>query len=534
MKLASFVFLLLFASRALAFDGDEHRYIARAGFALAVSACKADRECVLTPEQRLQVAEFENLHSRLDYGTLVSSVDYRLNPLQLMQKYGQQEQLPSSGSDLDTRLIQLLTGSVTAFFRAAAANDTHFQGELVAGIRNWHAYAVAIASNTEPVQSATGTSHPEPNLFAALLINSIADHYLHDFFAPGHIITPRFGLNDAVALSMHNRYNTLGAFFEITPKTFETDLQPLLEYLPPSESDGGREELIKVLNNNCRVPLWGDSELSQSPSQKVLMILIEARSVLDVLQSAHGKPHNSFLRTAWEPMKMYMEGKHEKFDLASAALPYGTYINYMNNGKPPNSGPVLALSFGSEMLLGVADKRLRQQKVTTARTVYAAEMLVWGHLPIDADRPAVDVAQRVPVYFNEYKQFGLNVGWVYARNTTEQARGIIVRAVLALPLLHSQVSLDTSEKHYDYKDQSGRRTAYGIRLQSGFSMLLFDLGLEREWTYGLRGSLKAERALRFGATIVSPLSNIPYLRSIERGFYRHQRDVKAQKYNAEH
>lgn len=527
MKLFHMAILLLFAARAFAFDGDEHRFIARRGFALALSVCETRPTCQLTPKQRLQITEFANAHSRLDYGTLVSSVDYRINPLQLMQKYGDQEQLPQQNSDLDPRLIQLLTSAGGAFFRAATANDTHFQGELVAGIRNWHAYAIAIASGATRTHGEADEDAAERNLFAALLVNSIADHYLHDFFAPGHVITPRFGLNDAVALSMHNKYNTLGAHFQVNRLSFERSLRPLLEHLQSGGADERFMTGASVLEGGL-VPLWGDTELAQSPSQELLMILVQARSILDVLESAQGDEVNSFLRTGWHPLKVHINSKGKyRYSLPSASLPFGSYTHYLNNGRPPSSGTVLLFSIGSEILLGVNDERQREDKITTARTSYTLETLVAGRLPLDADRHATDVTRPVPVYFSEWKQYGVNVGYVYTANATEQAHGVIARGVWALPLLHSQASVDVSEKSYSFKDQQARRTAFGVKVQSGFSMVLFDLGVAREWTYGLRGSLKREVAVRFGATIVGPLSSIPYVRSMERSIYRRMRERKA-------
>jgi hypothetical protein len=281
---------LLLASSASAFDGDEHRLISRNGLKLAMEYFASRGNCALSTQQAIQLADFADLHSNLEYGTLVSSVDYRLNPLQLLQKYGAQTDLASGSDDLDPQLMRLLTSGGSTFFRAATANDTHFQGELVTGLRNWHAYAVSVAAGSGSVRAgeeSRDTVRVGGNLFAALLINSIGDHFLQDFFAPGHIITPRFGLHDAAALSMHNKYNTLGAWFRIDRKEFQEDLKPLLEFLALASLSHERfAQSADELRNDDYVPLYGDSQLKESKTQELLMILVEARSVLDILESA--------------------------------------------------------------------------------------------------------------------------------------------------------------------------------------------------------------------------------------------------------
>ncbi|HEY0143874.1 MAG TPA: hypothetical protein VGF48_23505 [Thermoanaerobaculia bacterium] len=518
---------LLLSFPAAGFDGEEHRLIARNGMKLVADFCRqAENSCNLTPEQQVQLAEFANPHSRLDYGTLVAAVDYRLNPLQLLQKHGPQQSLPAHASDLDPHLVELLTTGGTTFLRAAAANETHFQGDLVAGIRSWHAYAVSIAAGTRSVEysAAAADTDVKGNLFAALLVNSIADHFLHDFFAPGHIITPRFGLHDAVALSIHNKYNTLGARFTITRDMYETDLQPLLKFLGSDALLHDRYKRAVAEIEDGRIDLWGDSQLKESPGQELFMILVQARSILDIIESMSGDPVNRFLRLHWQPMQRRRGKDDFIYDFATASLPYGNYVHHEHGGRQPEGGTVLSFSIGAELLLGVpSGASASDDKQTTARTAYLAEILVAGHLPTAADEHATDLARPVPVHFSEKRQWGLNAGYALAHNATETAHGPSVRGIWALPLLHMQFSADVSEKVYAYKEESRRRTSFGVRVQSGFSLVLFDLGVAREWTYGTRGVLKAETAIRFGGTLTGPLSGIPFIGKLEQRFYRNRR-----------
>lgn len=521
------VLIALAASAASAFDSNEHRLIARNGLQLAKEYCATRTDCVLTGVQQVQLSHFADPHSNLEYGALVSSVDYRLNPLQLLQRYGPQDELPENAADLDPHLVRLLTNGGSTFFRAATSNDTHFQGELVTGIRNWHAYAVSVAAGTKSVKTApTVRDNVRGNLFGALLVNSIADHFLQDFFAPGHIITPRFGLHDAVALSMHNKYNTLGAWFHINRTVFNEDLLPLFTFLPSSSLSKERfMDAYRTVAEDDYIPLWGDSQLSRSKAQELLMVLVEARSVLDILQSASTQPVNRFLDVSWFPMTKSEDATGRTvYDFAAAGLPFGKYVNHDYKGHQPTAGSVLSFSFGAELLTGLDRKRLHQDKRTTARRMYVLEALAVGTPPISADPHPTDATHGEPVHFDVYRQWGVNLGLVLANNATETARGAMVRGVYALPLMHAQFSANVAEKKYTYKDESKRRTSYGIQLQSGFSLLLFDLGAAREWTYGVRGVLKPELAIRFGASITGPSSSIPWIRSLEWKLNRERRE----------
>ncbi|HEV7238287.1 MAG TPA: hypothetical protein VGQ36_03530 [Thermoanaerobaculia bacterium] len=511
--LAAGLFICALAVRG--FDGKEHRFIASTGMRLAVDYCKSHPGvCDLDAEEQRQLDHFANPHSSLEYGLLVSSVDYRLNALQLLQKQGTHSDLPMSPGDLDPHLIKLLTRGGTAFFRAAAANETHFQGDLVAGIRNWHAYAVSIAAGTPSLDV-------KPNLYGALLVNSISDHFLHDFFAPGHIITPRFGLHDAVALSMHNRYNAHGARFKLCPREYDQLLKPLLDPIkdPRSTEYERFKDVIQEVEDGT-IELWGDSQLSNSREQELFLVLLSARSILDVLMTTHEKPVNSFLQVVWHPMTRQRDAQGNRlYEFARAELPFGKYVHRNPAGRKPKTGLVLNLSVGAEMLTGRDTRRVGEDKETTARVIYAVDALVASALPLDADQHATDLTRAVPVHYKERRQRGLTLGYVFAHNATETAQGVSARVIWSLPMLHSQVSADLAEKIYDYKDQSARRTAYGARLQAGFSLLLLDVGVSREWTYGRRGRLMPETSVRFGGTIVTPLSSIPYIGALERRFY---------------
>jgi hypothetical protein len=503
---------ILLASMAIAarpvaaFDGKEHRHVSAAGFQLALEACDRIADCKLTPELRRETDAFVDPHSRLEYGTIVSSVDYRINPLQILQATESQKELPSNPSRLDPHLLGFLTRGGTWFFRAAAANDTHFQGELIAGIRNWHAYAVDVAAQ-------------DRNLFAALVINSISDHFLQDFFAPGHIVTPRFGLHDAAAMALHNRYNYLGSTFVIEQDSFQKDLGLLLE-LFLSTKEGRRfvealptlREVVPTFPNP--VPLWGDSNLFRSPSQELLMILVEARSILDILQSASsGKRMNKLTDVAWVPTSIVKKNGRERTLLAGGKLPYGEYRHLVPEVWRLNGGTILGFSAGTNVL--------RVGQSTRTRGVYQGDVIVYGRFPLKAEPNATDLNAPAIAHFRD-GGWSIRAGYTYEQGETDLARGPSLRFVYTRPLIHMQVSADAAWKSYHLNNLSDRKLAYGARFQTGFSMLMLDIGMGRDYSWTL-GRLKPALATRFGLYVPVPLSSIPKLGSIEQRVYRWQR-----------
>lgn len=486
------------ASPAVAFDGAEHKHVSATGLQLALRACAADPACRLDEKLLRQVEPFADPHSRLEYGTLVSSVDYRLNPLQLMQTAHPQRNLPSAPSELDPHLLNVLTSGGSWFLRAAAANDTHFQGELIAGIRHFHAYAVDVAAH-------------DRNLFAALLLNSIADHFLQDFFAPGHIVTPRFGLHDAAAMGLHNRYNSIGSTFVVDEARFNSDLAGLLEMFLET-AEGRRFCCMAPFLPSDPIPLWGDTDLGRSRRQELLMILIAARSILDVLQSASsGSPTNSLRDVKWVPTAVVPNTGRTQ--LAGGELPYGRYEHLGKDVAILNAGAILAFSAGAHVL--------RVGGSTRSRTIYQGDWIIMGRPPLEVKRNPTDLDTPAIAHFRD-RSWSMRVGYVYEHSERDIARGPAVRVVYAKPLIHMQLSADAAWKTYLQDERHGRKLAYGLRAQTGFSILNFDLGIGRDYSWTL-GRLQPALATRFGLTVAGPLSSIPYVGRIEKAIFRWQR-----------
>jgi hypothetical protein len=218
--------------------------------------------------------------------------------------------------------------------RSAHVNHTHFQAEVLIAQRSQHLLALTLHSI-------------EGNRLAALTANAISDHYLHDSLAPGHITTWRSRLTDLAANAFHDAINRKGLLVAIDKNrakaivdkdgkplyarfvdlaardTRTSDAATVREYFlyPVEDKQGdctgcrkrkaGEEapniqrivdklvEKIPVadkpeLDRQCMdtpdtcVMVRGDGQLWNpvQDEQRLLLLLIQVRSILDVFESA--------------------------------------------------------------------------------------------------------------------------------------------------------------------------------------------------------------------------------------------------------
>ncbi|MFZ6770750.1 hypothetical protein ACO0LM_27145 [Undibacterium sp. Di26W] len=206
--------------------------------------------------------------------------------------------------------------------RSGHVNHSHFQAELIVAQSSNHMLALMLRTS-------------QNNLFGALTANAISDHYLHDSFSPGHITTWRSRLTDLAANSFHDHTNRQGLDITVNTKTindmskFERNSSDLLSFiekllcsdnavndyllnagevgltsdhcgkqcmLTPEQRTIQETELkdfIRQLKNphpeevNPKVTLKGDNSLwkSSQVKQRLLMLISQTRSILDVLES---------------------------------------------------------------------------------------------------------------------------------------------------------------------------------------------------------------------------------------------------------
>ncbi|MCU1348057.1 MAG: hypothetical protein JWO56_1087, partial [Acidobacteria bacterium] len=266
----------IFASSPLqAFSGPEHRDLSNAALRLAVLHARAGfpDECakraspcarMLDVAYDLSEGAIEPLHT---FGDLTRAVDLFQNPDILTYE------VAWTHLDERRRLSRWLLQGL-----ALHRNRAHFQVEALNAYARYHDQAIVFGRRHEPRR--------------ALYSEAVALHFLQDFFAAGHFVTPRGGFHDAVAASLHDRYNIDGVDVAVTiPKVgpWKTLLKEmsgqdpfegeLLRFTPEDV-----ERFTALDGKNFRA--GGDRCLSQIPEQRVLLALASAESIVEVIESA--------------------------------------------------------------------------------------------------------------------------------------------------------------------------------------------------------------------------------------------------------
>ena len=139
------------------------------------------------------------------YGKIVALVDYTINPADLFVSEGSVREPPESPDDLNRTYFRSKTSIGSILDVASHNNADHFQGSVLYLFDHWHTNAMREAARADNART----------LFRALANEAIADHFLEDSFAPGHLLTPRSAMSDAVALSWHDAFNDRGRMMAV-------------------------------------------------------------------------------------------------------------------------------------------------------------------------------------------------------------------------------------------------------------------------------------------------------------------------------
>jgi len=247
--------LAMAASGAGAFEAWEHERLGNLAFHLARQIhCQANPQ--RPPCDQLAAHIFDPLDpeptgngAHLSYGMVSRCVDFFLTPEKMIA--GHEDRIFFGGKDYKPRAQ--LGGAVPrnpadyfginwskhcedvlfnpAATHAAHSNHAHFQAELVTSQHLYHFLAINISRDGNP--------------FGALFINGIADHYLNDFFAPGHIATFRSHMSDIYSNAVHDSINHGGARLRFKP----ADYQALLDRIDARDrllDDDSRRYLLQA------------------------------------------------------------------------------------------------------------------------------------------------------------------------------------------------------------------------------------------------------------------------------------------------
>jgi hypothetical protein len=385
-----------FASPSAAFDSFEHKAIGDLAMKLACMApAYADAP---VPVWCKSPGKSNAIPDVLTYGDLVQCVDLFLTPEKLFARLREETPDAQTGETDAVPALHLVfpdpagvSGSKSKCnsdllsVQAAHSNHAHFQDELLVSIATYHSLALTVARD-QGGSNGTTLNH-------ALLINAVADHYLQDLFAPGHVITRRRSLTDVVATAMHDARNERGAMFYANEpagnmrdalyrmrcllgpniashctgemkkikesgeidRDINTVLRSLLSNPKKKAKDKtmARPEQDMVLDavddliglegktRKDWICMKGDGNLwrengtgcDDALHQRVFMVAANLTSILDVLQATNPAAAyaNNFTNVAWKYAAPFRGD-----DLAYAALPFGFYSMGKRGPLPAN------------------------------------------------------------------------------------------------------------------------------------------------------------------------------------------------------
>ncbi len=477
------------------------------------------------------------------YGTVVRCVDFFLTPEKMLAGHddrlifshedGQQRSAGGSRAAIPTSAAHFLgidmhrhcaDGWINlSATQAAHSNHTHFQAEMVAAQHLYHRLAIDASRQGQD--------------FGALLLNGISDHYLQDFFAPGHIVTFRSHMSDIYANAMHDSVNHKGAWLRFERQSLQDLLdgvrdaarqvpltQRVRNYLARVE-DGPRRPDKGACLRRCEdlgsaqwqqldaatdvaalfdlvlglatvdqrlglrdhaLLLRGDGELwraSQWP-QRLLLLIMDVRSILDVLQAhqAAGSVSNSYDRPIW---KSERQRDHERANIV-ASLDGRFAYDFMLLGR--NEFPWLPYTKRARIadvddrhdvleIAGLEGSRLwlrpegRREFVISAGLNY--EVPRFGR---QQWRESLSVETPVVGFVNSgfaKTSFGLAAGYFRTHEGGRMGYGLSLRPAVVFSQSETFVSLPMRWFHYSRSDgSSSTRPAWGLRIDQGFSSFI--------------------------------------------------------------
>jgi hypothetical protein len=490
------------AASAVAYNWDEHEKLSHDGLRVAVETFDPAHTKLSAADREIIDRLIDGRGVPITYGITVALVDNLVDPLKVFEYHGKGRhyarswrvtdvsapvRLPSRLDELDAFLLSSTLRRWDVAGRAATNNDSHFQEELFVNLHHWHSSAIDVASG-------------QHKLLAALLLNAIGDHFLQDAFAPGHLVTPRYGAHDAAALAIHDYYNLHGGEFSFSAdERWLKEISPILATMRKLAPELGiRAECIDTLlieRGGGRVELTGDGTLDRSSRMRSLITAMTARSILDVLQSYGGERRDSFEQITWRPTLFSSTSLIGR----SVTLPYGELEPYQT--MPLVFAPTMALSAGTESLF-MGEHRIRA--IVDADFLVAGNPGQWPD-DIGVARPAQN-------------SIGWAAGGTLAADSREHVAGFRGRFIYAIPLIHTQFTLDGTYRRHSADGEAHWKGGWGVRAESGFSLLTFDFGLGRDHAFDAVGRLRGAWALRSGVSFAAPLTRIPLIGSAVRSF----------------
>ncbi len=268
--LLSIFVLSIIPGQSYSMSGEEHALISKNAF--LVSLTYAKKTHLISEDEAESLKSCFTADDIMNYGYLSKIVDDVTDPSKLIKLYGPEIDV-GRGVDCSKAKKLLNAHKVPLIDKIMASkyNEDHFQGKTLTRFREHHDLAQLYAVRG--------------NLAWALVISAFASHYLEDFFAPGHVLTPRTEVNNISARALHDILDKDGA--EISIKTTEKIKDYLDIIREMKEINGDSEEGVKAIINlkDNYMTIYGDGLMKNSNGQKELMIAEVAKTITAVFNA---------------------------------------------------------------------------------------------------------------------------------------------------------------------------------------------------------------------------------------------------------
>ncbi|MDP7358191.1 MAG: hypothetical protein QGI68_01175 [Pseudomonadales bacterium] len=389
------------------------------------------------------------------------------------------------------------------------------------------------------------------HILNALVNSALSDHFLNDFFAPGHITTPRENSHDTVALAMHDWANRAGTCFEIDAEHW-SELDRLLRFFEQGnyqildaeiddykladrnltmcgntadfKLEGLSQEQIKqsiignLTDSHDRIFLQGDGGLIRNPKQKLFMLLVQVQSISEVIGSyidcsvTPACQNHAASTTSYSWVGSY-DDDEDAVRPPEAKIRYGNYrIEYDEHdetnetvyfllNRPKYAYPAVAdnaflLSFGGQTLSHEPARFEAQLELFPMKIGSAFERM----------RNAMIQRPSSKCKVLRWCNIGFAYGITHSHDDAFRFSGGQFRAIKAFPKISGQFSLYMRRGKYKGENEEAWRNAYGIRYDHGFSLHSFFIGYQWDHGFESNGKFGRENMVSFGWTLTFPSS----------------------------
>lgn len=479
------ILLFLLANGASAFSGPEHRDATEIAIRVALQATKDDPS--VSPAMR-EIAERLLVAGPEGYALadVTVAVDWFQGPGILSDETIAFRYMAQRKRQLIWKLL------------AAHEDREHFQKAALDSYAAFHDRAL--------------DSSRRGKFARALFSEAVALHYLEDFLAAGHVVTPRTGFHDVVSASLHDRYNSKGvkalvpnreawkplldAMVAIVPQQFSTVC------LSQADVDAFR------LSSSETIPMRGDDHLQTNIEQKVLLILLAARSMQEVLESSNA-PTTEYLRPCYEPRSGRGSGKfpdHQSIQnvtggfelvkgdvawprvLGGCNAPGGVkLLEYMLKEDKDLTLPFLDVP-GVELILSTGwspDLKQRQQVVDIGRILLTRDPNHSVHIRSNDDDHITPNTFSSPLPL-EYGSVHVSL----LRGDGYKAIGLVEE--LAYHVGGTTTSLLFGVRRYSQRDLRQYRFDSGAKVAFGFQVINVNVTIERAHRYTSEGAVRPQ------------------------------------------